>query len=55
MISLRNENAAEQPRYDGLSVRFLEVNPQGVLCSSAAQTDGTTTITGTWMAPATDL
>lgn len=48
------EFRVEKPVYDGLSVRILEIAPQGVLCGSAAQTDGLT-ITGSWMGPATDI
>lgn len=49
-----NESRVEKPLYDGLSVRILEIAPQGVLCGSAAQTDGVT-ITGSWMGPATEI
>ena len=49
-----NDPRAEKPVYDGLGVRILEIAPQGVLCGSAAQTDGLT-ITGSWMGPASDI
>lgn len=44
-----------KPQYDGLTVRFIDVTLQGILCSSAAITDGTMTINGKWMDSATDL
>ena len=54
MITKKKEGA-EKPQYDGLNIRFFEVTPQGLLCSSAASTDGTMTVNGNWMDSATDL
>lgn len=50
MKELFLDTRVEKPVYDGLSVRILEIAPQGVLCGSAALT-----ITGSWMGPATGI
>lgn len=53
---MKEENeGARKPQYDGLTIRIFDVTLQGILCSSAASTDGTMTINGNWMDSATDL
>lgn len=49
------DNRAEKPAYDGMSVRIVNVTPQGVLCSSAASTDGSLTLSGSWFSGSTNL
>ena len=54
MNSINNKEQAVKPAYESMTCGVVEVETQGVLCGSAAQTDGLT-ITGSWMGPATDL
>ena len=54
MTTKENGIMAGKAKYDGLRVRQVNVAPQGVLCASAAGTDGVS-VTGSWFSGSTNL